>query len=282
VLRKGDSPKRITSGARKSLITWRAASAAVRVRASGWTSGTWLPRRAGSRGESTLTRAGPLPCPPSRSYTRSPHRLRADRVDPRLDRELDAGRVAVIPTPPASASTSSAPRRWTPGPAGRGCPSLRRRVPQRCIVANQRRTPRCSLPPNRAGFRPRSTADRETSSREGPEQYRQLRVIAKEVTRPPARHTSCSPKVRISTPSTVRRCDRPSRLPSFAAIAGVAGVLAAGQIRGDLQAHLALPRAGEEPPLVDADLAPGPDGGCFIKPFRLGRLTQFLDGAELH
>jgi hypothetical protein len=36
-------------------------------------------------------------------------------------------------------------------------------------------------------------------------------------------------------------------------------VLAAGQIRGDLQAHLALPRAGEEPPLVDADLAPGPD-----------------------
>ena len=49
-------------------------------------------------------------------------------------------------------------------------------------------------------------------------------------------------------PSTVRRCDRLRRLPSFAAIAEVAGVLAAGLIRDDLQAHLALARVGEQPP----------------------------------
>ena len=44
------------------------------------------------------------------------------------------------------------------------------------------------------------------------------------------------------------RCDRPDRLPSFAVITGVAGVLAAGVIRDDLQAHLALARVGEQPP----------------------------------
>ena len=60
--------------------------------------------------------------------------------------------------------------------------------------------------------------------------------------------TCLSPKVRISTRSTVRRCDRPRRLPSFAAIAGVAGVLAAGLIRDDLQARLAAARVGEQPP----------------------------------
>jgi hypothetical protein len=49
-------------------------------------------------------------------------------------------------------------------------------------------------------------------------------------------------------PSTVRRRDRPDRLPSFAAIARVAGVLAAGLIRDDLQAYLALARVGEQPP----------------------------------
>jgi hypothetical protein len=49
-------------------------------------------------------------------------------------------------------------------------------------------------------------------------------------------------------PSTVRRRDRPDRLPSFAAMARVAGVLAAGLIRDDLQAHLALARVGERPP----------------------------------
>ena len=38
------------------------------------------------------------------------------------------------------------------------------------------------------------------------------------------------------------------RLPSSAAIAGVAGVLAAGLIDDDLQAHLALARVGEQPP----------------------------------
>ena len=57
-----------------------------------------------------------------------------------------------------------------------------------------------------------------------------------------------SPKVRICTPSTVRRRDRLRRLPSFAAIAGVAGVLTAGLIRDNLQAHLALARMGEQPP----------------------------------
>ena len=45
-----------------------------------------------------------------------------------------------------------------------------------------------------------------------------------------------------------RRCDRPRRLPPVAAIAAVAGVLAAGVIRDDLQAHLALARVGEQPP----------------------------------
>jgi hypothetical protein len=57
-----------------------------------------------------------------------------------------------------------------------------------------------------------------------------------------------SPKVRISTALTVRRCHRPRLLPSFAAIAGVAGVLAAGLIRDNLQAHLALARVDEQPP----------------------------------
>jgi hypothetical protein len=57
-----------------------------------------------------------------------------------------------------------------------------------------------------------------------------------------------SPKVRLSMPSTVRRRDRPDRLPSFAAIARVAGVLAAGLIRDDRQAHPALARVGERLP----------------------------------
>ena len=55
-------------------------------------------------------------------------------------------------------------------------------------------------------------------------------------------------KVRISTPSAVRCCDWPRRLPSFAAIAGVAGVLPAGVIRDNLQAPLALARVGEQRP----------------------------------
>ena len=48
--------------------------------------------------------------------------------------------------------------------------------------------------------------------------------------------------------STVRRRDRPHRLPSSVAIARVAGVLAASLIRDDLQAHMALARVGEQPP----------------------------------
>ena len=50
-----------------------------------------------------------------------------------------------------------------------------------------------------------------------------------------------------SKPSTVRRCDRPHGLPSFVAIAGVAGVLAAGVIRDDVQAHLAVALVSEQP-----------------------------------
>jgi hypothetical protein len=46
-----------------------------------------------------------------------------------------------------------------------------------------------------------------------------------------SRRTRLSPKVRISMSSTARRHDRPHRVPSFAAIAAVAGVLAAGLIR---------------------------------------------------
>jgi hypothetical protein len=61
---------------------------------------------------------------------------------------------------------------------------------------------------------------------------------------PVARQT---PKVRISMPSTVPRCDRQRRRPSFGAIAGIAGVLAAGLIRDNLQAHLAPARVGEQP-----------------------------------
>jgi hypothetical protein len=60
-------------------------------------------------------------------------------------------------------------------------------------------------------------------------------------------------------PSTVRRRDRPHRLPSFAAIAGVAGVLAASLTLGDLQAHLTLPRVGEQPPSSTPTWLPVPD-----------------------
>ena len=74
-----------------------------------------------------------------------------------------------------------------------------------------------------------------------------------------ARSTCSSPKVRISTPSTVRRCDRPHRLPSFAAVAGFGGVLAGDPIRGDLQAHLALASRGQAATLLDAHLAARPD-----------------------
>jgi hypothetical protein len=73
-------------------------------------------------------------------------------------------------------------------------------------------------------------------------------ITTMQVARRRSAGTSYSPKVRISMPSTVRRRDRRHRLPSFAAIAGVAGVLAAGLICDDLQAHLALARVGERPP----------------------------------
>ena len=42
--------------------------------------------------------------------------------------------------------------------------------------------------------------------------------------------------------------DRPSRLPSFAEVAGVVEVLAGGPIRGDLQAQLPVSRVAERPP----------------------------------
>src|SRR5581483_8795649 len=54
--------------------------------------------------------------------------------------------------------------------------------------------------------------------------------------------------MRISTRWTVPCCDRPRRLPSFAAVAGAAELLAGGPIRGDLQAHRALARAAEQAP----------------------------------
>ena len=49
-------------------------------------------------------------------------------------------------------------------------------------------------------------------------------------------------------PSTVRRRDRPHRLPSFAAIAGVAGVLAAGLTATTCKRARAVARVGEQPP----------------------------------
>jgi hypothetical protein len=65
-------------------------------------------------------------------------------------------------------------------------------------------------------------------------------------------------KGRIVTPSTVRRSDRPRRLPSFAAIARVARVLGTGLIRDDGQ-RTTFPLGGRAATLTDADLAPGPD-----------------------
>jgi hypothetical protein len=44
-------------------------------------------------------------------------------------------------------------------------------------------------------------------------------------------------RLRVSMPSTVLRRDRPHRLPSFAAIARAADLLAGGPIRDGLQAH---------------------------------------------
>ena len=94
-----------------------------------------------------------------------------------------------------------------------------------------------------------ATASGPTQSRRRRQPERLIPARARRQVSARVRSTTCSsPKVRISTPSTVRRCDRPHRLPSFAAIAGVAGVLAAGLIRDDLQAHLALARVGEQPP----------------------------------
>ncbi len=74
---------------------------------------------------------------------------------------------------------------------------------------------------------------------------------------PPGRsQPRVSPKVRISTPSTVPRCDQPRRRPSFAAVAGVAGALAAGLTRGDPQARVALARVAEQPPPSTATSLP--------------------------
>jgi hypothetical protein len=61
--------------------------------------------------------------------------------------------------------------------------------------------------------------------------------------RPPCRHFRNRPHRRPP-----RRREETGPRPCLAAIAGVAGVLAAGLIRDDLQAHLALARVGEQPP----------------------------------
>jgi hypothetical protein len=50
-----------------------------------------------------------------------------------------------------------------------------------------------------------------------------------------------------------------------------------GRVRGQREI-----KADEPGHLAAVKWARGLDGGCFTKPFRLGRLTQFLHGAELH
>ncbi len=70
--------------------------------------------------------------------------------------------------------------------------------------------------------------------------------------------TSFSPKVRISTPS-VRRCDWPRRLPSIAAIAGVAGVLVGGRSAAACKRSYAVARVGGAATGPDARVAAGWD-----------------------
>ena len=62
-------------------------------------------------------------------------------------------------------------------------------------------------------------------------------------------HSTCSSplaQVVVSPASPALYATGPGS--SFAALAGVAGVLAAGLLREDLQAHLPLARVGEQPP----------------------------------
>jgi hypothetical protein len=61
------------------------------------------------------------------------------------------------------------------------------------------------------------------------------------------RQSRLSPNVRISMPSTVGRRDRHAGCPPLP-LAGLADVLAAGLIRDNLQARLALARVCEQPP----------------------------------
>ena len=75
-----------------------------------------------------------------------------------------------------------------------------------------------------------------------------IAIPTMQVSRHSFTETRDSPKVRICSHSTVRRCDRPWRLPSFAAVAGAADVLAGSPIRGDLQAHLTVTRAAKQSP----------------------------------
>jgi hypothetical protein len=95
-------------------------------------------------------------------------------------------------------------------------------------------------------------------------------------------------------PSTPRRRDRPHRLPSFAAIAGVAGVLAASLTRDNLQAHLAPARVGEQPPSSTPTSLPvrtSSDSAAFARASttaltgegRAAGITRgYVDGVELH
>ena len=77
---------------------------------------------------------------------------------------------------------------------------------------------------------------------------RQMLVRAgRQVSTRASRASRFSPNVRISTPSTVRRRDRPHRLPSFSTVAAVTDVLALGLIRGEVQAHLAVAPVAEQP-----------------------------------
>jgi hypothetical protein len=63
-----------------------------------------------------------------------------------------------------------------------------------------------------------------------------------------ARETRSSPQSRISRWSTVECLGGIGPQSRFAAVAGPAGVLAGGPIRGVLQAHLAVARVAKQPP----------------------------------
>ena len=197
-------------------------------------------------------------CAPGPRKRRRPFRPLASQLRPRkLQRAISPTRIASPLTKPHPSSSTRSARHSSP--TGSVRPSAGRLISAETTSCSkgghQRRSRRHSHPTPVLAANARTTTSRKPPHRRG--QHRALILLE----RPPTgclhecgshsvrgRATCSSPKVRISTPSTVRRRDRPRRLPSFAAIAGVAGVLAAGLIRDNLQAHLALARVGEQPP----------------------------------